>query len=76
MDALGITASKFVAEMVQAFGHATPAIQSIDAKGHQLVLPLLGQALNDVDVLPRKILMNEKQNMIRPKDQAFLILSC
>ena len=60
MDPLGVTASEFVAEMGQAFWHATPAIQSIDPKGHQLVLPLLSQALNDVDVLTWKVLMNEK----------------
>ena len=46
--------------MLEALGHATPSIQSIDPKGHQLVLPLLSQALNDVDVLPWKVLMNEK----------------
>ena len=46
--------------MGEALGHATPAIQRIDTEGHQLVLPLLGQALNDVDVLPWKVLMNEE----------------
>ena len=60
MYPLGVTASEFVAEMGQAFWHATPAIQSIDPKGHQLVLPLLSQALNDVDILTWKVLMNEK----------------
>ena len=48
--------------MVEALGNATATIKSIDAKGHQLVLPLLGQTLNDVDVLPGEVLMNEKDS--------------
>ena len=46
--------------MIEAFGHATTPIQRINPQGHQLVMALVGQALNDVDVLPRKVLMNEK----------------
>ena len=37
-----------------------PRSSGIDGQGHQLVLPMLGQALSDVDVLARKILMNEE----------------
>ena len=48
--------------MVEALGNATPPVQGIDAQGHQLMLPMLGQALNDVDVLPWKILMNEENS--------------
>ena len=62
MDTLGVAAIKAVTEMLEALGDATPAIQSIDAQGHQLVLPLLSQALNDVDVLPWKVLMNEENS--------------
>ena len=36
--------------------------------GHQLV-PLLGQTLNDVDVLPWEVLMNEK-DLIDQRDAA------
>ena len=60
MDTFGVAAIKAVTEVVEALGDPTPAIQRIDAQGHQLVLPLLSQALNDVDVLPWKVLMNEK----------------
>ena len=60
MHTLGVAAIEALTEMVEALGHATPTIQSIDAQSHHLVLALLGQALNDVDVLPRKVLMNEK----------------
>jgi hypothetical protein len=62
MDPIGVAAIKAVTEVVEALGDATPAIQSIDAQGHQLVLPLLSQALNDVDVLPWKVLMNEENS--------------
>ena len=56
----GVAAIEAVAEMAETFGHATTPIQRINPQGHQLVLTLLGQALNDVDVLPREVLMNEK----------------
>ena len=46
--------------MIEALRHATPPIQRIDPQGHQLMLALLGQPLNDVNVLTRKVLMNEK----------------
>tara|TARA_Y100001954_G_scaffold153526_1_gene163339 strand:+ start:258 stop:578 length:321 start_codon:yes stop_codon:yes gene_type:complete len=46
--------------MLEALRHATPAIQRIDPQGHQLMLALLGQPLNEMYVLTRKILMNEK----------------
>ena len=62
MDTLGVATIKAVTEVVEALGDPTPAIQSIDAQGHQLVLPLLSQALNDVDVLPWEVLMNEKDS--------------
>ena len=62
MNALGVAAFEAVAEMVKAVGNATPTIQSIDAQGHHLVLALLSQALNDVDVLPWKVLMNEENS--------------
>ena len=62
MHPLGVATIKAVTEMVEALGNATATIKSIDAKGHQLVLPLLGQTLNDVDVLPGEVLMNEKDS--------------
>jgi hypothetical protein len=62
MDPWSVAAIEAVAEMIEALRHATPPIQSIDAKGHQLVLPLLGQTPNDVDVLAGEVLMNEKDS--------------
>ena len=46
--------------MLEALGHAPPTIKSIDAQSDQLMLALLGQPLNDMNVLTRKVLMNEK----------------
>ena len=46
--------------MLEALGHAPPTIKSIDAQSNQLMLALLGQPLNDMNVLTRKVLMNEK----------------
>ena len=60
MNVLGVATIEAITEMVEALGHATTPIQRINPQGHQLVLALLGQALNDVDVLTRKVLMNEK----------------
>ena len=59
MNTTGVAAIKAVTEMLEAVGHTTPSIESIDAQSNQLMLPLLCQALNDVDVLPWKVLMNE-----------------
>ena len=55
--------------MLQGFWNATVPIEFIDSKSHQLVLPLLRQTPNDVDVLARKILMDEK-NSHRLRDAA------
>ena len=60
MNTLGVAAIKAVTEMLEALGHATPTIKSLDAQGNQLVLALLRQAMNDMDVLPWKVLMDEK----------------
>ena len=60
MHTLCVAAIKAITDMGEALGHATPTIQRIDTEGHQLVLPMLGQALNDMDVLPWKVLMNEE----------------
>ena len=60
MNTLGIAALKAVTEMLEALGHTPPTIKSIDAQGNQLMLALLGQPLNDMNVLTRKVLMNEK----------------
>ena len=60
MDPRSVAAIEAVAEMIEALRHATPLIQRIDPQGHQLMLALLGQPLNDVNVLTRKVLMNEK----------------
>ena len=62
MDPWSVAAIEAVAEMIETLGHATPPIQSIDPQGHQLMLALLGQPLNDVNVLTRKVLMNEKDS--------------
>ena len=62
MHSLGIATIQAVTEMIKTLGNATTTIKCIDAKGHQLVLPLLSQTLNDVDVLPREVLMNEKDS--------------
>ena len=62
MHTLGVASIEAVTEMVEALWNATTTIKVIDAKGHQLVLPLLGQTLNDVDVLPWEVLMNEKDS--------------
>ena len=69
MHSLGVAAVQAVAEMIQAVGNATAAIEMIDPKSDQLVLPLLRQAPDDVDVLSRKILMDEK-NPHRLRDAA------
>ena len=58
----GVAAIEAVTEMVKALGNAATTIKSIDAKGHQLMLPLLSEPLNDVDVLTREVLMNEKDS--------------
>ena len=60
MDTWSVAASEAIAEMIEAFRHATPSIQRINPQGHQLMLALLSQPLNDVNVLTRKVLMNEK----------------
>ena len=60
MKTISVAAIKAVTEVGEALWNSTPTIQLINAKCHQLVLPLLGQALNDVDVLPWEVLMNEK----------------
>ena len=60
MNTLCVAAIKAITDMGEALGHATPAIQRIDTEGYQLVLPMLGQTLNDMDVLPWKVLMNEE----------------
>ena len=60
MNTIGVAAIKAVAEMIEALRNATPPIQRINPQGHQLMLALLGQPLNDVNVLTRKVLMNEK----------------
>ena len=62
MNTLGVAAIKAVAEMIEALRNATPPIQRINPQGHQLMLALLGQPLNDVNVLTRKVLMNEKDS--------------
>ena len=62
MNPFCVSTIEAVSEMVKALGNAAIAIESVDTKGHHLVLPLLGQTLNDVDVLPRKVLMNEKDS--------------
>ena len=67
MNTLGVAAIEAVTEVVEALGNATRLFKGIDAQGHQLVLTLLGQALNDVDVLARKVLMN-KENAHRLRD--------
>ena len=69
VHSLGVAAVQAVAEMIQAVRNATAAIEMIDPKSDQLVLPLLRQAPNDVDVLARKILMDEK-NPHRLRDAA------
>jgi len=69
MNPFGVAAIQAVAEMIQAVRNATAAIERIDSKSHQLVLPLLRQTPNDVDVLTRKILMDEK-NPHRLRDAA------
>ena len=69
MHILGIATIKAITEMVEALRNATPSFESINSQGHQLVLPVLGQALNDVEVLPWKILMNE-ENSHRLRDAA------
>ena len=53
----GVAAIEAVTEMVKALGNAATTIKSIDAKGHQLVLPLQSKPLNDVDVLTRNCLL-------------------
>ena len=58
MDPWSIAAIEAVAEIVEALWHVTPPIQRLDPQSHHLMLALLGQPLNDVDVLTRKILMN------------------
>ena len=60
MDTWSVAASEAIAEMIEAFRHATPSIQRINPQGRQLMLALLSQPLNDVNVLTRKVLMNEK----------------
>ena len=60
MDPLGVATIEAITEMVEALGHATTSIQRIDSQGHQLMLALSSQPLNDVNVLTRKVLMNEK----------------
>ena len=60
MDPWSVAAIEAVAVVIKALRHATPAIQRIYPQGHQLMLALLGQPLNDMYVLTRKILMNEK----------------
>ena len=62
MKTICVAAIEAVTEMVEALWNATTTIKVIDAKGHQLVLPLLGQTLNDVDVLPWEVLMNEENS--------------
>ena len=60
MNPWSVAAIEAVAVVIKALRHATPAIQRIYPQGHQLMLALLGQPLNDVNVLTRKVLMNEK----------------
>ena len=62
MDPWSVAAIEAVTEIIESLGHATPPIQSIDPQGHQLMLALLGQPLNYVNVLTRKVLMNEKDS--------------
>ena len=60
MKPLGVSAIEAVTKIIKTLGDSTRAVQLINAKCHQVMLPLLGQALDNVDVLPWKILMNEK----------------
>ena len=62
MKTICVAAIEAVTEVVEALWNSTPAIQLINAQCHQVVLPLLGQAPNDVDVLPGEVLMNEKDS--------------
>ena len=60
MNTLGVAAIEAIAEVVEAFRNTTTSIKIIDSQGHQLMLALLRQPLNDMNVLTRKVLMNEK----------------
>ena len=60
VNPLGVSAIEAVTKMAEALGHSTLPIQRMNAKGHQLMLPLLCQTLNDMDVLPWEVLMNEE----------------
>ena len=62
MKPLGVSAIEAVTKIIEILRNSTTAVQFINAKCPQVMLPLLGQALNDVDVLPWKILMNEKNS--------------
>ena len=55
-----VAAIEAIAEMIEALGNATTPIQGINPQGYQLMLALLRKALNDMDVLPWEVLMNEE----------------
>ena len=61
MHPLGVAAIEAIPEIIQRLRQRPVAIQIVNAEGNQLVLALLGQPLNDVNVLTREVLVN-KQN--------------
>ena len=60
VNPLGVATIEVVPEMVQRLRQRPAAIESVNPQGHQLVLTLLSQALNDVKVLAGKVLMDKE----------------
>ena len=73
MDSIGITTLKMILKIFDFLRNPTPTAKGVNTQGKQLMPPMLSEALNNVNILPGEILVDE-ENLHRLRDAAMIPL--